>query len=477
MNKCPKIKLIFPCTFELNNPYSHPGSIHLPYGMGILNSYLKEQGIYVEQDDLSVKFNHRPTLLDIVRHSELNINRFRKDIRAFFKTNELSPHLERLLCRILNSTSIKGFDIIGFSIFTYLHFIFALLLSHKMKEFTNTPIVFGGSFITLYGQLYPRGFKFIDFMITGDGGMPLSQLVRCLVQKTSPEHIPGLIYKHDGSLTIVPREEYSIEKMPMPDFEGLPLDLYRVKALDNSLQLPYQISRGCNGACSFCITKNIDLFCEYKSYHKVVTELQQLKEKYSSNFFDFCDSAINNSYEYLEGLCKAFIDNKINIHWHTYARIKHLDRAILEKMKLAGCRRLDFGVESGSDRILKLMSKGFTSKQAQKALIDAAELGIRNMVFFISGYPHERKEDVENTVDFIRRNKKTFFSLRVYIFDVLYGSNLWRHPEAHGITNLVPNRVRHRFEFDEIGGLRWQEKHIQQVHSKQQVIKTIRFFL
>jgi hypothetical protein len=270
----PKIKLIFPCMFELYEPYLSATHINLPYGMGVLTAYLKKQNMYVEQDDLSVKFNHPITLLDRIRHSKLHINKFHEDIDTFFKTNKLSHRLEKLLCKILNFISIKEFDIIGFSIFTYQHFIFALLLSHKIKESTDTPIVFGGPFITEHDQLHPRVFKFIDFMITGDGGLPLSQLVHCLIQKTSPEHIPGIIYKHNGSLTIVPRVESPIEEMPMPDFEGLPLDLYRASNSYKSLLIPYQISRGCNGACTFCNIKNINPFLEYKSYHKVVNELQ-----------------------------------------------------------------------------------------------------------------------------------------------------------------------------------------------------------
>lgn len=511
VNKRPKIKLIFPCRIESYKPYQDYTNISgLPYGMGMLTSYLREQSIYVEQDDLAVRFNHQTTLLDTIRHSKLHINKFAEDIGTFLKTDKLSHRLEKLLCKILYSTSIKGFDIIGFSIFTDKHFLFALLLSNKIKDFTNTPIVFGGPFITLYGQLYPEAFKFIDFMISGDGRIPFSQLARCLVQKTPLEHIPGIIYKHKGSLTIVPRVQYSIEEMPIPDFEGLPLDLYRAR---NFLRLPYQISRGCNGACSFCVTKNIDASCEYKSYHKVVAELQQLKEKYDSNLFYFCDNgAINNSYGYLEGLCRTFIDNKINIRWGAYARIEHLDREILEKMKLAGCQFLSFGVESGSDRILRLMNKGITTTQTEKVLRDSARVGIKNSIFLILGYPQEHKEDVESTVDFIRRNKKYLYGVQCTPLYVSYGSNLWRHPETYGITikssisngtpmasqPSVPERVRsplcclssaglnnivplvfarYVFAFDEIGGLRWQEKRVQQERSRQQVVRAIRKYV
>ncbi|MFH1622161.1 MAG: radical SAM protein [Candidatus Omnitrophota bacterium] len=479
MDRRPKVKLIFPCMFEPNEACFHPIAVHLPYGMGVLTSYLKSQDIYVEQDDLSVRFNHESTLFDLVRHSELSIKKFQNDLMIFFKTNKVSLRLERLLCRIIDSTSIEKFDIIGFSIFSYRYFLFALLLSRTIKKSPNTLIVFGGPFITLYGQLYPGAFKFIDFMIRGDGGMPLSQLAHCLIQKISPEQIPGLIYKHDGTLTVIPVKECPIEEMPMPDFEGLPLDLYRTKNFHKNLYIPYQISRGCNGACKFCCIKNIDPFLEYKSYHKVITELQQLKEKYGTNFFYFCDSgAINTSNEYLEGLCDALIDNKINICWGAYARIEHLDRVILGKMKLAGCWKLHLGVESGSNRMLGIMNKGLTTEQIQGVLRDAAGLGIRNFIYFISGYPNERREDIVMSADFIRRNRKYIWFAEVFILKVSYGSELWKRPERYGITNLVPfKRFPQVYKFDEVEGFRWQEKCIQQKRSEQQIRRAILRYL
>lgn len=124
------------------------------------------------------------------------------------------------------------------------------------------------------------------------------------------------------------------------------------------------------------------------------------------------------------------------------------------------------------------MNKGVTNAQTQIVLRDAAGLGIRNFIFLISGYPHEQEEDVKNTVDFIRRNKKYLWFAGIYILHVTYGSNLWKHPERYGITNLVPLIFGDgTFAFDEIGGLRWQEKRIQQVRSRQQIKKAIRKYL
>ena len=475
INRQPRIKLIFPCRFEVNDPYHDPLAIHLPYGMGVLTAYLKKHGAYVEQDDLSVKFNARGKHLKEVRSVDLRVSdSFKKNVINFFKTGELTCRLERFVGGVLSSTSIRGFDIIGFSVFTHWHFIFALMLSSQIKKHIKTPIVFGGPCITLYGKFFPEAFKIIDFMIAGEGEKPLIELARALIQKTSFERVPGLIYKRERALSMVAREEYLIEEMCMPDFEGLPLKLYRGEQPQERLYVPFQISKGCNGACGFCVTKRIDPFLKYKSYGKVVTELRLLKEKYESNFFHFCDSSINSSCEYLEGLCKEFIDNRINIYWRTYAKVERLDREVLRKLKAAGCETLIFGIESGSDRVLRLMRKGFTSNQAQMILRDSAELGIKNSVCFMSGYHHEGEADIRHTVDFIRRNKKYIYHAQVNPFQLAFGSDMWEHPEVYGITNPKESKPRILFTFDEIGGLRWQEKRIQQAHSNKQIIRAFR---
>jgi len=151
MNEDFKIKLIFPCRFENNDPYSDPAGSHLPYGMGVLTAYLKKQGIYVEQDDLSIKFNARRKWLKGVRSADLHINNsLIEDLVSFFKTDGLSPRLERLLCGILSSTSTRGFDIIGFSIFTFWHFLLALFLSSKIKKQTSA----GSEIIFLTTQFF-----------------------------------------------------------------------------------------------------------------------------------------------------------------------------------------------------------------------------------------------------------------------------------------------------------------------------------
>jgi len=77
-----------------------------------------------------------------------------------------------------------------------------------------------------------------------------------------------------------------------------------------------------------------------------------------------------------------------------------VDKNLLEKLKSAGLNTLYYGVESGSQRILNLMKKGITLKQAETAVKSAKDVGIEVLTSFILGFPGETREEIDKTIDF-----------------------------------------------------------------------------
>lgn len=477
-NKDFKVKLIFPCGFEVNEPYAYSSTYYLPYGMGILTSFLRKHNYYVEQEDFRLEVNNHKNFL---RHKiNLDILKCKDEIREILKTGNFKCRLGLFIDRLLDSISLEGFNLIGFSNFSFLNLLFAFLLSKRIKQKSDIPIVLGGPFISLFGHLYSYAFNFIDYMIVGDGEVSLLRLIDYLNRKISISEVPNLIYKKDGKLLTNPKENYPIEEMPMPDFSDFSPQVFNNKNLSflrDKNPLSYQISRGCTNRCAFCANIYINCKLEFKSYEKVLTELEQMKERYNSNMFYFCDDGINNSYEYLETLCNLFIKNKLNIHWSVYSKVGNLDKHILRKMRKAGCQWLSFGIESGSDRMLKMMNKGFTSEEAGKILKEAYEAEIKSTALLIAGYPYETQEDIKHTAEFMRKNRKYIHYAQVYIFHLYYSSPIFFHPERYGITNLTPTRLRYVFTFDESGGLKWEQKQKQQEDSERQIIKAVHKYI
>lgn len=478
-NKDFKLKLIFPCKFETYAPYYSFDSYYMPYGIGILTAFLRKYKYHIEQEDLAIKFNYYKKASSITsifqNNITLDISSNNKEINDFFKSGKIKGNLDSFIEGILDLINIEEFNIVGLSILSLLQFIFALMLAKKIRQRTNATIVFGGSCISLYGLLYPEAFNFIDYIIVGDGRIPLLKLIDYLQGKTAVSEIPNLLYRDNDKIITNPREYYLLEDIPLPDFDGLPLNLYKRPQFGYSYTgvLPYQISRGCIDRCSFCNNQDINRRLEFKSYNKVLSELIQMKERYRSKVFRFCDDAINNSYEYLEKLCDMFIKNKLDIKWDVFAKIGNLDKYILRKMKKAGCRWLIFGIESGSDSILRSMNKGFTAEQASQTLKEAAEAGIRNSIELISGYLYETQEDTKKTITFIRKNKKYINNALIHSFGLTYNNPIYFNPEKYGVTNLRPSHRRYFFAFDESRGLKWEQKREQQEKSWSQIRKAV----
>lgn len=442
----------------------------LPYGMGIITGTLRVRGYYVEQDDLLVKVKfHRhdwKSKIDMLIH-KICVTHF-QDLDIF------DPLLNQFADEVLGVTSYDGFDVIGFSVMSYSQFVFALLLAKKIKQMTGSIIVFGGAFITLEVKSFFQRYDFIDFMIEGDGEEPFLKLLDALQGRGRIEEIPSLFYKDKGIVKVTSRKHYPIEDMSLPDFNGLQMDLYKNAKLETigTVLLPYQISRGCPHQCSFC-GQRVFNGVSMKSFDKVIKELKEYSNRYHSNNFVFCDSTLNISYNHINELCDALIKNKLNIRWKAGVRVDSLDVELLKKMKKSGCERLIFGIESGSDKILKLMRKGFSVKEASMMLKLTHAVGIKVYIALIVGFPHEIQADVDKTIRFIKEHSRYISGISwLSVFQLDQHSTMYNYPKEFKLENLRP-RQRIYFAFDETGGLKWQQKRKQQRKSYYQVLKVV----
>ena len=216
-----KLKLIFPCwcprTFK-----------HIPHGMGVLAAFLRNNNYRVEQEDLHIKFDcHGHYFFPLNFKMVIYTSEFIEEVRRILETGTFKCRLGLIIDKLLDSLCLDKFNLIGFSINTDLQLYFALLFSRRIKQNIGIPIVFGGSFVTLYGHLYSEIFNCADYMIVGDGRVPLVKLIDYLNNKITISEVPNLIYKEDKELRVNPREHYPLEEIPVPDFDGLPLDSYR----------------------------------------------------------------------------------------------------------------------------------------------------------------------------------------------------------------------------------------------------------
>lgn len=221
----------------------------------------------------------------------------------------------------------------------------------------------------------------------------------------------------------------NLDKLPFPDFTD-----YNLKAYIDKYSLPILMSRGCIMKCIFCTDTYFWNPYRSRSAENVVLEIVYMQKKYKNRFFEFNDSLINGNYETLLELCNILTNKKLDISWGGNCRAdKRLDLEFLKKMKGAGCNYLIVGIESGSNKILKLMRKGITIKEAERFIYDCNKAGIDVNVNWIIGFIDETEEDFMETVKFIIKHKDLIKTNNFSTLAINPFSYLARHKEEFNI--------------------------------------------
>lgn len=255
----------------------------------------------------------------------------------------------------------------------------------------------------------------IDFAVTGEGEIPLLSLVRGLKQnRPKLDTVPGIYYRDtDGQIQNNPGVN------PVANLDELPFlarDL--VLGCDYNSYRGHSMSttRGCPYTCSFCADRNFwNGKVRRRSVDNVMAEMRHLKNTYRVDFLDFVDGTFTYDRNYLQTFCHALIDNKLDINWRCTARYDNLNEELLRLMKQAGCSGILFGLESGSDRILKAVDKKMTAGKLVQTSKMVRRSGIPSVGTLMVGLPDERQEDMEQTLRFMRKIQVDLIDVNTYV--------------------------------------------------------------
>jgi len=247
--------------------------------------------------------------------------------------------------------------------------------------------------------------KSIDFVVIGEGEITLLEIVDKFIRNKNKElsDIKGIAYKKNSEVvTTEPRPFIeNLDSLPFPAWHLLPVEKYCVAPTGaKSSKQVFNIfsSRGCPNQCIFCGgPKIMGRRYRRRSPKNIVQELIYLKNKFGATQFDFQDDSVTVFKESLREMCQEIIKNNLNITWMCNSRVDILDMETLLLMKKAGCARIDFGVESGDDRVLKRIKKGITVEQVIKAHQMTKQAGITISSFAMVGNLGEDFSSVKKT--------------------------------------------------------------------------------
>ena len=248
----------------------------------------------------------------------------------------------------------------------------------------------------------------LDFVVCGEGEATLLDLVT----GTDPARVNGAAWRRDGEIVVNdPRDQIEdVDSLPYPAWDLFPLDAYRgiltlhlrEKINRPVLELAILSARGCPHRCNFC----------YKTYRglrnrdpvKVVDELEYDMKTFGASEFFFVEGTFAADRAQGLQICDEIVRRGLapHIRWIVETRVNVVTEDLLARMKQAGCRQVDFGVETGDAEILRQTQKGTTLDQVRRAVALAKKAGLKVGCYFIIGHPNETRESIGRTYAFAR---------------------------------------------------------------------------
>lgn len=335
----------------------------------------------------SERAGHKTKILDM-RAQDITENEFKKIIQKF-------------------SSDLIGIYMTSFDIKK------AVLIGEKIKEMDKSiPVVVGGPGVSVHPKETLMHDCF-DYGIVGEVDLSFPMFLNHL-NNGLDNKIPGLIYKKNGTPVI------SAPIQIVKDLDSLPFPArhllngnYNYVFVSREPFTSMMTSRGCPFNCSFCGKPPGRGLLRFRSVENVIDEFKCVVEDGYKEVILFDDTFTLNK-KHVEGMCDGIIREGLDIIWSARARIDTVNRNILKKMKRAGCKRLYFGVESGTNYILKLMNKMTTISQIEKAIRLAKENGFETIAYFILGFPGETVETMSKTIEFAKKINTNFCSFNTF---------------------------------------------------------------
>jgi radical SAM superfamily enzyme YgiQ (UPF0313 family) len=229
-----------------------------------------------------------------------------------------------------------------------------------------------------------------------------------------------------------PGHPIKLDDAPIPDFGGLPLDKY----FSPELVIPYDINRGCYyGECTFCTLPTV-IGPGYRTRRAstIVDHIAHLSRELGTRNVNFITDCMPPGM--IRDLPGELVAKNAHIRWWCDARVepKAYTKEGAELLYRSGCRKLLFGFETATPRLLKMMMKGQSLKSTVDVARNCAAAGISVTFYAMVGFPSETREEARATLDFLVEHKDIVREVSLQTFHIDEVAQTYRRPGDFGIT-------------------------------------------
>jgi anaerobic magnesium-protoporphyrin IX monomethyl ester cyclase len=273
----------------------------------------------------------------------------------------------------------------------------------QLKARLGRPIVLGGPHATMFPEEVLAEAPILDYVVRGEGEETLLELVEELEGRSgNVSAIRGLTHRQGDRIVSNPDRPLidDLDSLAFPARHLFELERYGLRTPDGRPMLTLLSSRGCPYNCAYCFKGIVGRTYRQRSPENIVSELGQVIEEYGVRDFYFVDDLFTLNTRRLDALIDLMAAEGLAVRWQCLGRVDRVDARILKRMYAAGCRRIHFGIESGNQRLLERIGKGFRLEQVRDAVRWAQDAGIHVKGYFMLGLPGDTAETMQQTVDF-----------------------------------------------------------------------------
>lgn len=308
---------------------------------------------------------------------------------------------------ILNEISKERYSIVGLTAVTATY-PNAIEIAARIKEkFPHIINILGGIHATV-DPINCAKEKVFDFIVAGEGECTAVELVDGIMGGIVDFfQIKGVVHRNkEGNIISGGTRDLA------PDLNDFPFSAWHLIRNLNGYAppdatslpaVPIMVSRGCPGQCTYCNTKNIfGRRIRFRSPMNVIEEIRILVYKYKVKEIHFLDDVITANRKFVFDFCSFLKKEPYKLHLEVSngLRADMVDKEILSALKEVGLKNIGFGIETGNERVLKLIKKGITKDQCRKAMSIARAIGLETWCFFMLGLPGDDAESIKDTVNF-----------------------------------------------------------------------------
>ncbi|MDP4009667.1 MAG: radical SAM protein [Candidatus Shapirobacteria bacterium] len=274
----------------------------------------------------------------------------------------------------------------------------AIELAQNIKNVFPKSIIFlGGPHISADPDFINKHSKLFDYAITGESEITF---LDSIISLSKNKKIPKI---QNSQIPI------DLDKLPIPDKKLIKRSLYNQP--ESML-----FSRGCPFNCYYCSRPSISKAVRYRSVSNLIKEI-----KYCYSFcngkINFQDDTFTLNQKKVTNFCKKIIKEKIKIYWECNTRIDLVNQKLLKIMSQAGCQQINFGIESGNERVRQeIIHKGlFTNQTIYQVFEWCQKYKIKIACYFMIGHPSETKKEIDDTKRMILKSPINVLGLSIPI--------------------------------------------------------------